>query len=157
MNLRIIRYLLRELGNHCVVPGLRIVLLRMSGIIIGDGAFVNMGVRYIDNYRGKAIVLGNRVSIAPAVLFIADADPNSSHLNKIKSLYIRGEIIIGDDAWVGAGAVILPNIRIGKCAIIGAGAVITKNIDDYCIMAGNPARKIGDVRTHKGWKISNTL
>lgn len=52
-------------------------------------------------------------------------------------------IVIEDDAWIGARAIILSNVkRIGKGAIIGAGAVVTKDVDDFAIVAGNPAKLI---------------
>jgi serine acetyltransferase len=52
----------------------------------------------------------------------------------------REEVVIGNDVWVGAGAVILPGIKIGHGAIIGAGAVVTKDVPDYAIVTGVPAK-----------------
>ena len=54
-----------------------------------------------------------------------------------------GEIIVEDDVWIGANTVILKNVFIGKGAIVAAGAVVTSNIEEYSIVAGVPARKIG--------------
>lgn len=54
---------------------------------------------------------------------------------------------IGNNTFVGAGAIILPGTVIGKFCIIGAGAVVKGNIDDYSIMIGNPAKRIGDTRS----------
>ncbi len=51
-------------------------------------------------------------------------------------------IIIGDNAWVGAGTTILKGVTIGEGAIIGAGSVVTKDIEPYSFAAGNPAKKI---------------
>lgn len=48
-------------------------------------------------------------------------------------------------AWIGANAIILPNVNIGKCSVVGSGAVVTKNVNDYEIVAGNPVEKIGKV------------
>ena len=143
---RLIRAILRILAKNMLIPGLRMYLLKLSGIKIGRDSFINMNVNFIDNYRKQAIKIGNRVAIAPGASLIADSDPNLSKLNKIESFCIRGQITIEDDAWVGANAIILPNIKIGKCAVIGAGAVVTKDVEDYAIVAGNPAKKIGDVR-----------
>ena len=59
--------------------------------------------------------------------------------NKLK----KSKLIIGDDVWIGANAIILPSCtKIGNGAIIGAGSVVTKNIPDYSIWAGNPAHEI---------------
>ena len=50
--------------------------------------------------------------------------------------------IIGHDTWIGHGAIIKPEIVIGDGAIVGAGSVVTKNVEDYTIVAGNPAKTI---------------
>jgi len=54
----------------------------------------------------------------------------------------KGDIRIGNDVWIGYRTIIMPGINIGDGAVIGAGSVITKNVDDYEIVAGNPARHI---------------
>lgn len=142
---KVLKLILRSLAKNCFIPKLRIKFLRWSGIVIGEETFVNMNVSFIDNYRGSAIKIGKRVAIAPGAVFIADSDPNNSKLNKIKKYYIRGSVSIADDAWIGANTIILPNVNIGKCSIVGSGAVVTKNVNDYEIVAGNPAKKIGKV------------
>lgn len=54
----------------------------------------------------------------------------------------KGPVIIGNDVWIGAGAVILSGVKIGSGAIIGAGAVVVKDIPPYAVAAGNPARVV---------------
>lgn len=54
----------------------------------------------------------------------------------------RGDIRIGNDVWIGCQTIIMPGVIIGDGAVIGAGSVITKNVDDYEVVAGNPARHI---------------
>ena len=53
-----------------------------------------------------------------------------------------GQIIIGNDVWLAANVVILPNVEIGDGAIVGAGSIVTKNVDPYTIVCGNPAKYI---------------
>ncbi len=151
MFVRVFRLLLRACAGVCVSPRLRVTLLRLSGIEIGSRSFVNLGVRFVDNYRGGAIRLGERVAVAPGAMFVADSDPNDSQLRTIGSFHIRGRVTIEDDAWIGAGAIVLPNVAVGRCAVVGAGAIVTKNVEEYAIVAGNPARPIGDVREKPGW------
>lgn len=55
-------------------------------------------------------------------------------------------VYIGSNSFIGAGAILLPGTTIGKSCIVGAGAVVKGKIDDYSIVAGNPARVIGDTR-----------
>ena len=56
-------------------------------------------------------------------------------------------ITIGNDVWLGAGVIVLPEIAIGEGSIIGAGSIVTKNVPPYSVAVGNPARvikKIGE-------------
>lgn len=58
-------------------------------------------------------------------------------------------VFIDEYSLVGAGAIVLPGTHIGKYCLIGAGAVVKGTIEDYAIVVGNPARKIGDTRDEK--------
>jgi maltose O-acetyltransferase len=52
---------------------------------------------------------------------------------------------IGDDAWIGGGAIICPGVRIGERAVIGAGSVVTRDIPTGVLAAGNPCRVIREI------------
>jgi len=137
--IRLFRCLLRQAAGSCPIPRLRHALLRWSGITIGRRAFVNMGVRFVDGYRRGAIRIGERAAIAPGVIVVASSDPNHSRLAEKKDLSICGTVHIGADAWIGAGAIILPNQHVGNRAIIGAGAVVTRSVLDDQVVGGVPA------------------
>lgn len=49
-------------------------------------------------------------------------------------------IVIGDDVWIGGGAIICPGVTIGEGVTVGAGSVVTKNVPPYTIVGGNPAK-----------------
>lgn len=53
-----------------------------------------------------------------------------------------GDTIVGNDVWIGTEAMIMPGVKIGDGAVIAARAVVTKDVEPYCIVGGNPARKI---------------
>lgn len=54
----------------------------------------------------------------------------------------RGDVVIGNDVWIGHGATILSGVRIGDGAVVGAMAVVTKDVREYAVVAGNPARLV---------------
>jgi acetyltransferase-like isoleucine patch superfamily enzyme len=60
--------------------------------------------------------------------------------------YTLGSVLLDEGCYIGVNAVVLPSVTVGKCAIVGAGAVVTKDVAPYAIVAGSPARQIGDVR-----------
>lgn len=93
--------------------------------------------------RGQ-LTLGERVSIGPRCVLVVAAHPNAS---KVRDLIRAKErrITIGNDAWLGAGVIVLPEVTIGEGAIIGAGSVVTKDIPAHSVAVGSPARVIKHV------------
>lgn len=105
----------------------------------GPGCFLNYGCVFLDVAE---IRVGARVQIGPLVQVLTADHPREAHRRA------RGEewgrpILIGDDVWIGAGALILPGVTIGAGAIIGAGAVVTRDVAPGATVAGNPARPVG--------------
>lgn len=113
-----------------------------SKLVIGDRVALNFNV-IINADRGGKIRIGNNVIIGPMVIF-----RSSNHKFEKLEVPIRdqgsepGYIIVEDDVWIGAGAVILPNVKIGKSSVVGAGSVVSKDIPPYSIAVGNPAKAI---------------
>lgn len=144
---RFIVGILRMLSNVIIIPSVRMTLFRLSGLKVGNNVFINMGLHIVDNYE-NLIEIGDRVAIAPNVHLVAVSNPNYSILSKIEKYCTRGRIKIGEDSWLGVGAVVLPGVTIGKCCVIGSNAVVTKDVDDYSIVAGIPAKKIGETKDY---------
>lgn len=106
---------------------------------IGENVQINDHVRL--DYTG-GLVIGDDVLISDeAIVYTHDHgyDPRATPSPFSK--------VIQDGAWIGNRALILPGCRrIGRRAIVGSGAVVTRDIDDYTIVAGNPAKVIGSTR-----------
>lgn len=102
----------------------------------GSRAFVNSGCMFMD--RG-GITVEDEVFIGPGVHIITENHPEDPALRH--NVYTR-PILIRRNAWIGARAVILPGVIVGENAIVGAGAVVTRDVEDNTIVAGNPARVI---------------
>ncbi len=84
----------------------------------------------------KTIHLGENVQLAPrSMIFTHDSSRSMENPR-------TGEVFIDDNAYVGAGAIILPRVKIGKNAIVGAGAVVNKDIKSNTIVGGVPAKII---------------
>ncbi len=115
-----------------------------ENIEIGDNSSFNSNVMINADIKGE-IVIGKNVMVGPNVVFRA-----SSHNYEKKNILIMsqghqpGRIIVGDDVWLGANAVILQNVQIGTGAVIGAGSVVTKDVSAFSVVAGVPAKKIGN-------------
>lgn len=103
----------------------------------GKRVFFNVNCVVLDAAK---ITIGSRVLIGPAVQIYATTHPTNANDRKSKGL--AKEIQIGDDCWIGGGAVICPGVTIGNGSIIGAGAVVTKNIPANSLAVGNPARVV---------------
>lgn len=56
-----------------------------------------------------------------------------------------GDLVVEDDVWIGANAIILPGVRIGRHSVVSAGSVVTRSIEPFSVYAGVPARKIKDI------------
>lgn len=98
----------------------------------------------------STITIGNNVLIGSGVL-ITDSDAHSINpkFRNDKSKIMSSPIVIEDDVFIGARSIVLKGITIGRGALIGAGSVVSKDIEAFAIVAGNPAKKIGDVRDEK--------
>ena len=59
-------------------------------------------------------------------------------------------VVIGEGSWLASGVTVTPGVRIGKCNLVCAGAVVTKSTEDYSIMAGVPARRVGRIDPESG-------
>ena len=101
---------------------------------IGKGVFVNSNL--LAMARG-GITIGDHARIAANVQLISNNhDPYDLDVLTCKP------VEIGDYAWIGAGATILPGVCVGRHAVVGAASVVTKDVPDYAVAVGNPAKVI---------------
>ena len=109
-----------HLGKRSTI-GSNSVIVSMAGVDIGNavmaagGCYISAGSYHIDNTSVPIMDQG---------------------------AYSKGPIIIGDNVWIGTGAVILDGVKIGKNAVIGAGAVVNKDVPENAIVGGVPAKVI---------------
>ena len=114
----------------------------LAQIIIGD----DVGLSGCSITAERRIEIGNRVLVGAGVLIIdTDAHPLSPEGRFANLPANTAPIVIGDDVFIGARAIILKGVSIGAGAIVGAGAVVVKHVPSRAIVVGNPARVVGNV------------
>lgn len=127
-----------------------------SGCQFLNGRKVHLGKRNVINFgclfdgRKFHIKTGDDVSIGPeATILTLGHDPQSPDFADR-----GGDVTIGDRVWIAYRVIILPGTTIGDGAVVGAGAVVTKHVEPYSIVAGNPARKIGERSKDLGYQLN---
>jgi len=121
------------------------------GVNIGSGAHIPFHKVEIGKNssigqcaRLGAVRIGDNVMMGPDVIILSR---NHIFGNRLVPMGEQGAtednpVVISDDVWIAARAIILPGVHIGKGAIVAAGAVVSKDVPEYAIVAGNPARVI---------------
>jgi maltose O-acetyltransferase len=110
-----------------------------SPIRIGSDFFIGTHC-YLNGIAG--ITIGDRVTMAHGVRLFSDSGPNTSPWLQQHYPLTSAPIHIGSDVWIGAGAMILPGVRIGNRCVVGAGSLVKENMPDNTVAAGSPAKII---------------
>lgn len=105
------------------------------------GSQVDIGEFVLIRASG-GVTIGDRVLIASHAVIATRTHPKGLPRYGVN---IDKPIVIEDDVWIGAGAIILPGVTIKKGAIVGAGAVVTKDVEAFATVAGVPARDLGKI------------
>ena len=126
------------LGNHSVIESYCYINNAVGDVVIGD--YTRIGIH---NTIIGPVCIGSHVNLAQGITVTA---LNHNFEDKTKRIDEQGittkPVIIGDDVWIGANAVILPGVTIGKHCVVAAGAVVTKDVQDNTIVGGVPAKEI---------------
>ncbi|MGV1045702.1 acyltransferase [Limnohabitans sp.] len=118
-----------------------------ASICIGEDTVINNNFSIIADRT--QIVIGKRCLIGPN-FFAVDSDFHGLDVeNRRGSSYVVGSVIVEDDVFIGDGVRILKSTRIGRGAVVASGAVVVCDVDSFCIYAGVPARKIGELNQSK--------
>lgn len=130
------------------------VLQRRGLVTVGKHTY---GSPLVHSWNDQTkLKIGKYCSIAEGVVFILGGEHRTDWITTfpLNSIFenqpsfrpveghpaTKGDISVGNDVWIGYGAVILSGVTVGDGAVIGAGSVVTKNVDDYAIVAGSPAK-----------------
>lgn len=122
-------HLIIEKGFHCDYG---------TKISFGDRVYLNINCTLLD---GGKIVIGDDTLVGPNVQILTVNHPllPTERLNKTN---LVKNVSIGDNVWIGAGAIVLPGVNIGDGTVVGAGSIVSKSLDSNSLYVGNPAVKI---------------
>ncbi|SFH66912.1 maltose O-acetyltransferase [Actinopolymorpha cephalotaxi] len=109
-----------------------------SNIRIGARTFANFGLVALDV---AAITIGDDVQIGTNVQLLTPTHPVDPELRRAKWEAAK-PISIGDNVWLGSGAIVLAGVAIGANTVVGAGAVVTRDLPENVVAVGNPARVV---------------
>ncbi|MAS93988.1 MAG: maltose acetyltransferase [Verrucomicrobiales bacterium] len=112
-----------------------------TNIHLGEKVYFNANCVVLDVLP---VTIGDRVLIGPAVQIYTALHPEDAK-TRASGLENGKPVSIGDDVWIGGGAIICPGVTIGERSIVGAGSVVTRDVSPDVIVAGNPARVIRGV------------
>jgi acetyltransferase-like isoleucine patch superfamily enzyme len=135
----------RHVLGWCIEPKVVILLglyvhcggIRSSKVRIGKGSVINYNCLL---HTTGSVIIGENVSISAGAWIVS----GSHDMNDPDYVSIYKPIVIGDYAWIGMRAMVLGGVTIGEGAVVMAGAVVTRDVPPYAIVAGVPARVIGE-------------
>jgi maltose O-acetyltransferase len=108
---------------------------------VGARTFANFGLICLDV---APVTIGDDVQIGPNVQLLTPTHPVAAGPRRDKWEAAR-PIVIGDNVWLGGGAIVCPGVTIGTNTVVGAGAVVIRDLPPNVVAVGNPARIVKDV------------
>lgn len=105
-------------------------------ISFGDRVYLNINCTLLD---GGKICFGDDVLVGPNVQILTVNHPTDAEQRLTRKSLIE-DIVIGNNVWIGAGAILLPGIKVDNNSVIAAGSIVTQDVEANVIVAGNPAK-----------------
>ncbi|MCZ4253666.1 acyltransferase [Pseudoalteromonas shioyasakiensis] len=115
--------------------------VNLKGITIDNNVYIG---RYFNLHTASSIHLSENVVLSDYV-YISTLAHGLNPLNgpvMSQKWEDKGEVFIGENTFIGFGAVILPGVSLGKNCVVGSGSIVTKSFPDFTMLSGNPARVI---------------
>jgi len=155
-----------HIPSHCV----RYIIYRAFGLKIGKNSYIYgkaeirsphqicIGQNSIIGHNaildGRAgLKIGNNVNISSGVwIWTSEHDVHDSNFQ-----FVSEKVVIQDYSWISCRTVILPGVIIGYGAVVCAGAIVTKSVEPYTIVAGVPAKKIGERRHDLNYDLGKPI
>lgn len=129
------------LGNYSVVESFACINNAVGDVIIGDHTRIGLHNTIIG-----PVTIGSHVNLAQGITITALNHNFSDAEKRIDEQGVNTTpVVIEDDIWIGANAVILPGVTIGQHSVVAAGAIVTKDVPPHSLVAGVPAKVIKQI------------
>ena len=131
-----------SIGKRSVVESFSCINNAVGDVVIGDYTRIGLHCTVIG-----PVTIGNHVNLAQGITVSAlNHNFEDTRLRIDEQGVNISEIIIDDDVWIGANAVITAGVHIGRHSVVAAGAVVTKDVPEYSVVGGVPAKVIRTIR-----------
>ena len=138
---RLLEEMFGGIGEECYIEPPLCANWGGRNVHMGSHVYANFNLTLVDDGN---IYIGDYVMFGPNVTLTTSGHPVEPHLRK-QALQFCADVNIGNNVWIGAGAVVLPGVTIGDNSVIGAGSVVTKDIPANVVAVGNPCRVLRDI------------
>lgn len=131
-----------SIGKRSVVESFSCINNAVGDVVIGDYTRIGLHCTVIG-----PVTIGNNVNLAQGITVSAlNHNFEDTRLRIDEQGVNTSEIVIDDDVWIGANAVITAGVHIGRHSVVAAGAVVTKDVPEYSVVGGVPAKVIRTIR-----------
>lgn len=137
----LLKEMFAEIGEGCYIEPPFHANWGGRHVHFGSNVYANFNLTLVDDTH---IYVGSSTMFAPGVIVATAGHPVLPSL-RVHGVQYNLPVHIGENCWIGAGAVILPGITIGDNSVIGAGSVVSKDIPANCVAVGNPCRVIREI------------
>jgi len=133
-----------EMGEGCYIEPPLHANWGGRHVHFGNNVYANFNLTLVDD---TDIYVGDSCMFAPNVIIATAGHPINPELRRKVAQY-NLPVHIGNNVWVGAGAIIMPGVTIGDNSVIGAGSVVTRDIPANVVAVGNPCRVMREISEH---------
>ncbi len=137
----LLKEMFAELGEGCYIEPPLHANWGGRHVHFGNNVYANFNLTLVDDTH---IRVGDNVMFGPNVTVATAAHPVEPELRR-RALQYNVPVRIGNNVWIGAGAIILPGVTIGDNSVIGAGSVVTRDIPSGVVAVGNPCRVMREI------------
>lgn len=141
---KLLREMFAEIGEGCYIEPPFYANFGGKHVHFGNHVYANFHLTMVDDTH---IYVGDHTMFGPNVTVATAGHPVLPELREREYQY-NAAVHIGNNCWIGAGAVILPGVSIGENTVIGAGSVVTKDIPAGVVAVGNPCRVLRQIGDH---------